>query len=66
MNVRPPDKLIEATHERTTITTKNGRPAVVIIAAGCPEILEATLAIISDPELSVRFGTGRRAGRADQ
>ncbi|HEY5482669.1 MAG TPA: type II toxin-antitoxin system Phd/YefM family antitoxin [Propionibacteriaceae bacterium] len=40
----------EATHERTTIT-KNGRPAVVIIAAEDLDSLEETLAIMSDPEL---------------
>lgn len=40
----------EATHERTTIT-KNGRPAVVIIAAEDLQSLEETLAIMSDPEL---------------
>ncbi len=40
----------EATHERTTVT-KNGRPAVVIIAAEDLESLEETLAILSDPEL---------------
>ena len=52
----------EATHERTTIT-KNGRPAVVIIAAEDLESLEETLAIMSDPELlsAVRDRAGEPA-----
>jgi prevent-host-death family protein len=52
----------EATHERTTIT-KNGRPAVVIIAAEDLETLEETLEIMSDPELlrAVRDRAGEPA-----
>ena len=52
----------EATHERTTIT-KNGRPAVVIIAAEDLDSLEETLAIMSDPELlkAVRDRAGEPA-----
>ena len=52
----------EATHERTTIT-KNGRPAVVIIAAEDLGSLEETLAIMSDPELlsAVRDRAGEPA-----
>ena len=52
----------EETHERTTIT-KNGRPAVVIIAAEDLESLEETLAIMSDPELlsAVRDRAGEPA-----
>lgn len=41
---------VEATHERT-IVTKNGRPAVVIIAVEDLESLEETLSILSAPQL---------------
>jgi len=52
----------QATHERTTVT-KNGRPAVVIIAAEDLGSLEETLAVMSDPELlrAVRDRAGEPA-----
>jgi antitoxin YefM len=41
---------VQRTHDRVTVT-KNGRPAVVIMAAEDLEALEETLAILSSSEL---------------
>lgn len=48
------------THERFVIT-KNGRPAVVLIAVDDLESLEETLDILSDPELLAQI----RAAQAE-
>jgi antitoxin YefM len=49
-----------ATHERVTIT-KNGRPAVVLIAVDDLESLEETLAIMSDGPLMAAISEGEAA-----
>ncbi len=48
------------THERVTIT-KNGRPAVVLIAVDDLEALEETLAILSDASLMKAISEGDAA-----
>ncbi len=48
------------THERVTIT-KNGRPAVVLIAVEDLESLEETLAVLSDPTLTAAIADGEAA-----
>ena len=50
----------QETHERFVIT-KNGRPAVVLIAVDDLESLEETLDILSDPELLAQI----RAAQAE-
>jgi prevent-host-death family protein len=57
---------VQRTHDRVTVT-KNGRPAVVILAAEDLEAIEETLTVLSDQALVRQIAEGEAdlaAGRA--
>jgi antitoxin YefM len=51
---------VATTHDRV-IVTRNGRPAAVLVSPDELEVLEETLAILSDPDARARIEEARNA-----